>query len=160
LRVDDLHCVYQGEHGPVHAVRGLSFEIAQGEFYTLLGPSGCGKTTTLRCIAGLETPSAGQVAIGETVVYSADRGIDVKTPLREIGMVFQSYAIWPHLTVFENVAFALRHGRNRSPRDQIRSKVMRALDLVQLGGLASQPAPLLSGGQQQRVALARALATE
>jgi iron(III) transport system ATP-binding protein len=160
LRIDDLHVYYQGDRGVVHAVRGVSFEVAQGDFFTLLGPSGCGKTTTLRSVAGLETPTSGRITIGDTVVFDSARGIDVKTPKREIAMVFQSYAIWPHMSVFENVAFSLRHGRRKTPGAEIKPKVMNALSLVQLQDYADRPAPQLSGGQQQRVALARAVACE
>lgn len=160
LRIEDLHVHYASERGPVHAVRGVSFEVEEGEFFTLLGPSGCGKTTTLRSVAGLETPTSGRITIGDRVVFDSARGIDVKTPKREIGMVFQSYAIWPHMTVFDNVAFSLKHGRAKTPSGEIRPKVMHALSLVQLDHLADRPAPQLSGGQQQRVALARAIAGE
>jgi iron(III) transport system ATP-binding protein len=160
LRIDDLHVYYQGDRGVVRAVKGVSFEVAQGDFFTLLGPSGCGKTTTLRSVAGLETPTSGRIAIGDTVVFDSARGIDIKTPKREIAMVFQSYAIWPHMSVFENVAFSLRHGRKKTPGAEIKPKVMNALSLVQLQDYADRPAPQLSGGQQQRVALARAVACE
>ena len=134
-------------------MRGVSLEIEQGAFYTLLGPSGCGKTTILRCVAGLEHPDAGEIAIGGEVVFSAERGIWVPPHQRNIGMVFQSYAIWPHMTVFENVAFPLRHKRPRLPRAEIRERVAKALLLVHLDGLEDRPAPYLSGGQQQRLAL-------
>lgn len=160
LRIDDLHVYYQGDRGLVHAVKGVSFEVAQGDFFTLLGPSGCGKTTTLRSVAGLETPTSGRITIGDTVVFDGEKGIEVKTPKREIAMVFQSYAIWPHMSVFENVAFSLRHGRKRTPSAEIKPKVMNALSMVQLQDFADRPAPQLSGGQQQRVALARAIACE
>jgi iron(III) transport system ATP-binding protein len=151
---------YPTAEGPVNAVRGVSFTVEPGEFYTLLGASGCGKTTTLRCIAGLEQPDSGHIAIGESVVYSQSEGIMEPPNRRDIGMVFQSYAIWPHLSVYSNVSFPLVLGRRRLPRKQVREKTMRALSLVQLEGLAFRPAPLLSGGQQQRVALARALVAE
>ncbi len=160
LRVDDLRLAYRSERGLVEAVAGVSFTVPQGAFYTLLGPSGCGKTSTLRCIAGLELPTDGTIEIGDAVVFSSTRRMVLPSHRRDIGMVFQSYAIWPHLTVFENVAFPLRHGRQRLPRGVIRDKVVQALDLVGLGALAERPAPLLSGGQQQRVALARALVRE
>ncbi|MGH7825028.1 MAG: ABC transporter ATP-binding protein [Candidatus Binatia bacterium] len=147
--------------GGVQAVKGISFEVGEGEFYTLLGPSGCGKTTTLRSIAGLETPDGGEISIGDTKVFSKEEGILVPVHHRAIGMVFQSYAIWPHLTVFNNVAFPLKHSsRGGIPKSEIREKVLKALSLVQLDGLADRPAPFLSGGQQQRVALARALIYE
>jgi iron(III) transport system ATP-binding protein len=147
--------------GGVQAVKGISFDVGEGQFYTLLGPSGCGKTTTLRSIAGLETPDGGEISIGDTKVFSQEAGIRIPVHQRDIGMVFQSYAIWPHLTVFNNVAFPLKHSnRGGVPKNEIREKVMKALNLVQLDGLADRPAPFLSGGQQQRVALARALIYE
>jgi iron(III) transport system ATP-binding protein len=146
--------------GGVQAVKGISFEVGEGEFYTLLGPSGCGKTTTLRSIAGLETPDGGEISIGDTKVFSKEEGILVAVHHRGIGMVFQSYAIWPHLSVFNNVAFPLKHGSRGITKSQIRERVQKALSLVQLDGLADRPAPFLSGGQQQRVALARALIYE
>jgi iron(III) transport system ATP-binding protein len=133
----------------------VSFEIADGELVSLLGPSGCGKTTTLRCIAGLETPEEGRIEIDREVVFDHRAGIMVEPWHRSIGMVFQSYAIWPHLTVFENVAFPLRI--RRLPRADVTSRVTRALDMVGLAALAERSAQLLSGGQQQRVAVARAI---
>jgi iron(III) transport system ATP-binding protein len=141
--------------GPFTAVDRISFEAESGQFVTLLGPSGCGKTTTLRMIAGLEHPDAGEVRVGDRILCSADRDIFVPPERRDIGMVFQSYAIWPHMTVFENVAFPLRE--KRRPKDEIRERVLSTLQLVGLEQFAQRPAPLLSGGQQQRVALARAL---
>ena len=160
LTVNDLEMEYQSDRGPVRAVRGVSFDVEKGNFYTLLGPSGCGKTSTLRCIAGLETPTAGKITIGEEVVFDSANRVVVPSHRRAVGMVFQSYAIWPHLTVFDNVGFPLMHGRNKVARDQVKPMVERALDLVQLGHLADRPAPALSGGQQQRVALARAIVYE
>jgi iron(III) transport system ATP-binding protein len=160
LRVRDLRLVYRSDRERVDAVAGVSFTVAPGAFYTLLGPSGCGKTSTLRCIAGLETPTEGSIEIGETVVFSSAPRRVVPPYRRDIGMVFQSYAIWPHMTVFENVAFPLRHGRQKLASRVVRERVMRVLDLVGLANHAGRPAPLLSGGQQQRVALARALARE
>ena len=122
---------------------------------TLLGPSGCGKTTTLRCVAGLERPTGGQIAVGEQAVVNMEKGVFVPPHLRNLGMVFQSYAIWPHMTVFENVAYALE-GRKMSKADA-KKLTMDALETVQLAGHADRPAPRLSGGQQQRVAIARAI---
>jgi iron(III) transport system ATP-binding protein len=151
---------YRSVHGEHAAVLGVSLEIAAGAFYTLLGPSGCGKTTILRCVAGLEHPDAGEIAIGGETVFSASRGLFVPPHQRNIGMVFQSYAIWPHMSVYENVAFPLRHKRPRLSRSAIRERVAAALHLVQLDGLEERPAPYLSGGQQQRLALARALVGE
>lgn len=157
LRVSNLIKIYSGD---VQAVRGISFDVAEGEFYTLLGPSGCGKTTTLRCVAGLERPNRGEITIGNEKVYSGEEKIFVAGHRRDIGMVFQSYAIWPHMTVHDNVAFPLRHSKRRVPRREIHDRVMKALSLVQLDALADRPAPFLSGGQQQRVALARAMVYE
>ena len=143
-----------------HAVRDVSFEIAQGTFYTLLGPSGCGKTTTLRCIAGLERPTGGHISIDSNVVFSSSDGTWIPSSKRKIGMVFQSYAIWPHYNVFENVAFPLRRIRPKLGAGDLFDRVKRSLDLVQLSGLEERPATDLSGGQQQRLALARALVFE
>jgi iron(III) transport system ATP-binding protein len=136
----------------------VDFEVTPGEFYTLLGPSGCGKSTTLRCIAGLERPDGGEISIGDKVVASST--FFVPPNERPIGMVFQSYAIWPHMTVFKNVAFPLRQGKERLAKAQIKDRVTEALALVQMEALADRPAPYLSGGQQQRVALARALVSK
>src|SRR5712692_6088764 len=141
--------------GAVVAVNDLSFEAKAGEFLTLLGPSGCGKTTTLRLVAGLERPDRGEVYLGGRPLSAAASGLFVPPERRGMGMVFQSYAIWPHMTVFENVAFPLRE--LRVPRVELRDRVMAILGTVGLGGLHDRPAPMLSGGQQQRVALARAL---
>jgi len=160
LVVEDLHMTYKTAAGVVQAVRGVSFTVQPGEFYTLLGASGCGKTTILRCIAGLEAPERGRIVIGDQVVYASTERIVEPPHRRDIGMVFQSYAIWPHLSVFDNVAFPLVSGRRRFARQQVREKTLRALSLVHLEALAERPAPFLSGGQQQRVALARALVAE
>ena len=141
--------------GAVVAVNDLSFEARAGEFLTLLGPSGCGKTTTLRLVAGLERPDRGEIHVGDRALSSASAGLFVPPERRGMGMVFQSYAIWPHMTVFENVAFPLQE--LRVPRAEIRDRVRAILSIVGLGELHARPAPMLSGGQQQRVALARAL---
>src|SRR5215207_4972603 len=141
-------------YGAVPAVRGVSFSVQPGEQLTLLGPSGCGKTTTLRAIAGLEQPSGGEIRIGGAPVYAAAQRINVPAEKRGLSMVFQSYAIWPHMTVFENVAYGLRV--RRESKEQIAEKVTRALDMVQMSAFAQRGAAQLSGGQQQRVALARA----
>ncbi len=139
-------------------VREVTFELPSGTFFTLLGPSGCGKTTTLRCIAGLERPDAGLIEVEDQVLYDSARGVAVPMNQRGIGMVFQSYAIWPHMTVFENIAFPLRVAKDRRyGREEIRSMVDRALATVGLAGYGDRPATRLSGGQQQRVALARAI---
>jgi len=141
--------------GTVTAVNDLSFEARAGEFLTLLGPSGCGKTTTLRLVAGLERPDRGEILVGDRPISSVASGLFVPPERRGMGMVFQSYAIWPHMTVFENVAFPLQE--LRVPRAETRERVMAMLSTVGLGDLHARPAPMLSGGQQQRVALARAL---
>src|SRR5579863_2603552 len=160
IGIKNLSMTYRSAHGEHHAVKGVSLTIEDGQFYTLLGPSGCGKTTILRCVAGLERPDAGEITIGGDVVFSAERGIWVPPHNRNIGMVFQSYAIWPHMTVFDNVAFPLRHKKPKPGRAEIRDRVGKALALVHLAGLEDRPAPYLSGGQQQRLALARALVSE
>ncbi len=160
INISNLSLTYRGSHGTHAAVDGVSLQARQGMFYTLLGPSGCGKTSLLRCVAGLERPDAGEIAIGDETVYSSQLNIFVPPHRRRIGMVFQSHAIWPHMTVFENVAFPLRHRHPRLASMEIRKKVVAALALVQLAGLEARPAPFLSGGQQQRLALARALAAE
>ena len=140
--------------GAVPAVRGVSFTVMHGEQLTLLGPSGCGKTTTLRAIAGLEKPAAGEIRIDGAPIYSAARNINVPAEKRSLSMVFQSYAIWPHMSVFDNVAYGLRVRREDAAA--IKDKVMQALALVQMQAFADRRASQLSGGQQQRVALARA----
>ncbi len=151
-------CDVQGlskRFGSLAAVNNISFSVEQGEFVVLLGPSGCGKTTTLRLIAGLEKPDNGTIALNGTTVSAPTRHLFVPPERRDIGMVFQSYAIWPHMTVFENVAYPLRV--RRFSQADLREKVTRVLDLVGLGGQAARSATALSGGQMQRVALARAL---
>ncbi|RDJ19915.1 ABC transporter ATP-binding protein [Bosea caraganae] len=157
LKVKSLHKTYQGPDGSFHAVRGVSFEIPQGGFFTLLGPSGCGKTTTLRCIAGLEDADGGSITIGEQLVADPTNGVHMPAFRRNIGMVFQSYAIWPHMDVFSNVAYPLRVARPRPSHDEIETSVMEALKLVGMESLAKRSATKLSGGQQQRIAFARAL---
>lgn len=144
--------------GAFVAVDNIDLEVATGEFVTLLGPSGCGKTTTLRMIAGLEQNTGGRILIGGDVVSDAERRVFVPPERRNLGMVFQSYAIWPHMTVFENVAYPLRI--RRRPAAEVRDRVHRALSLVEMDAFADRPAPALSGGQQQRVAIARALVFE
>ena len=141
-------------YGAVTAVRGVTFTVDAGEHLTLLGPSGCGKTTTLRAIAGLERPTSGEIRIGGQAVFSSSPGVNVPAERRGLSMVFQSYAIWPHMSVFDNVAYGLRV--RKRPEAEIKARVREALDLVQLGDLGDRSASKLSGGQQQRVALARA----
>jgi iron(III) transport system ATP-binding protein len=150
IEVDRLELCY----GSVPAVRGVSFNVLPGEQLTLLGPSGCGKTTTLRAIAGLEQPTAGEIRIDGVPVYSFERNIHIRAEKRGLSMVFQSYAIWPHMTVFENVAYGMRV--RRAGAAEIAEKVHHALDMVQMRSFATRRAAQLSGGQQQRVALARA----
>jgi len=147
---------YPGSNKP--AVQNLSLNVHDGEIVTLLGPSGCGKTTTLRMVAGLETPDAGDIFFGDQAVVVTSRRFSLPPNKRNVGMVFQSYAIWPHMTVAQNVAFPLK--ARRVPKREITERVQRALDLVGLSGFEDRPGPLLSGGQQQRVAFARALVTE
>jgi len=141
--------------GKVTAVDDVSFEVKKGEVLTLLGPSGCGKTTTLRIVAGFERPDSGEVEVEGNCLVSVTRKIFLPPEKRQMGMVFQSYAIWPHMDVFENVAYPLKLRRVKGT--VIREKVAEVLDLVGLSGLEDRSAMLLSGGQQQRVALARAL---
>ena len=162
LKIENLRKEFRGSKRSekVVAVDDFSLELEQGEFVTLLGPSGCGKTTTLRCIAGLERASRGEITIDERVVYSSSGKIFVPPNQRQIGMVFQSYAIWPHMNVFENVAFPLRVGKEKYSKAQVQERVQRVLDVVGLGDLPARFATQLSGGQQQRLALARALVIE
>ena len=155
LSVETLEKRFPGDAHDLAAVSGISFSVPRGELFTLLGPSGCGKSTTLRCIAGLERPEGGSIRVnGRTYVDCAANAF-IPPDKRGIGMVFQSYAIWPHMTVYENVAYALEV--KKTPRGEIRPRTMEALELVGLAGFANRPAPKLSGGQQQRVALARAV---
>jgi iron(III) transport system ATP-binding protein len=161
LRVEGLATDYDSEATtPVHAVRDVTFDVPEGRFFTLLGPSGCGKTTTLRSIAGLERPHAGEIVVDGAVVFSAARNVFVPPNRRGFGMVFQSYAIWPHMSVFRNAAFPLLAGTRRVPRDEVQRRVQRVLETVALSDVADRPATQLSGGQQQRLALARALVLE
>ena len=151
VSIDHLYKSY----GKETAVKDFNIQIAQGEFVTLLGPSGCGKTTTLRCVAGLERPEAGEIRIGNNTVVAPEKDIFLYPEHRNIGMVFQSYAVWPHMTVFDNCAYGLRVRRASS--DVIKRQTMLALELVGLDHLADRFATKLSGGQRQRVALARAI---
>jgi len=152
IEVSDLVIRY----GDTLAVNGVSFTVGRGEHVTLLGPSGCGKTTTLRAIAGLEQPSSGSITIDGQPMFDAAARRNVPAEQRGVSMVFQSYAVWPHMTVFDNVAYGLRVRKQGA--GEIKANVERALDLVQMRHLADRAASKLSGGQQQRVALARAIA--
>jgi len=160
IEVKHLSKSFQTDQGKIPAVDDISYKVEQGDFFTLLGPSGCGKTTTLRLVAGLEKPDAGEIYIYGKLVASAEKGVFVPPHKRAIGMVFQSYAIWPHMDVFSNVAFPLTQGKGRLPRSQAKERVAKALHMVRLNGLEKRPATQLSGGQQQRLALARALVRE
>ena len=144
--------------GAQTAVFEVTFDVPQGETIALLGPSGCGKTTILRCLAGLETPDNGSIDIGGETVFDRQKGIDLQPEQRGLGIVFQSYAVWPHMTVAENVAFPLKV-RGVPPAER-RARAKAILDMVGLAGFEDRSATLVSGGQQQRVALARALVHE
>jgi iron(III) transport system ATP-binding protein len=160
ISISDLKQVYRDGAAAHAALRGVSVEVAAGEFLALLGPSGCGKTTLLRCIAGLTEPESGAIAIDGETVYSGAGHVSVPARMRDIGMVFQSYAIWPHMTVAQNAAFPLRYRRPELRAAQVRERTAEVLRLVHLDALADRPAPALSGGQQQRLALARALISD
>ncbi len=161
LTVRGLCTEYIDERGEsIRAAHEVSFEVPQGKLFTLLGPSGCGKTTTLRSIAGLERPRSGEITVEGTVIYSSERNVFIPPSRRRLGMVFQSYAIWPHMTVFQNAAFPLQVGKPRNSRKTIEERVRRVLKVVALEDMAEREATKLSGGQQQRLALARALVME
>ncbi|HEX4779691.1 MAG TPA: ABC transporter ATP-binding protein [Usitatibacter sp.] len=151
LTVQDLHLAY----GDNPILKGVSMELNRGEVVSLLGPSGSGKTTLLRAVAGLEAPSGGSIAIGEKKVFDGAAGLDIPAEGRNLGLVFQSYALWPHKTVFDNVAFGLK--LRKVPSSEIDTRVKKALSELSLGHLAARFPHQLSGGQQQRVAIARAL---
>ena len=155
LQVIDLHKKYPLAKSVAYAVRGVDMDIQAGEFFTLLGPSGCGKTTILRCLAGLEIPNTGEILLDGEMVFSARSGAVVPSHKRSISMVFQSYAIWPHMTVFQNVVFPLEAMGVKA--NLAKRRVAQVLEMVGLGEMIHRPATLLSGGQQQRVALARAI---
>jgi iron(III) transport system ATP-binding protein len=171
LTIDHLVKTYTADKGrkgqgdsTVFAIDDVSFEVEEGELFTLLGPSGCGKTTTLRSIAGLERPDKGKIVVGDRVMFSAGgngegRTVNMPANQRGLGMVFQSYAIWPHMTVFDNVAFPLqvRKRSDRPSKKEIRERVERVLETMELSEQIDRQATKLSGGQQQRLALARAL---
>ncbi|MGV6872396.1 ABC transporter ATP-binding protein [Pseudochelatococcus sp. B33] len=159
LEVRSLTKLYKdSKSGGIGGVKEASFNVNRGEFFTLLGPSGCGKTTTLRCIAGLVQPDKGSITIDAKPVFDDEKQIALPTNRRSIGMVFQSYAIWPHLSVFENVAFPLRvDQKRRHSNSEIRKRVLEALEVVGLHSFEARSSTQLSGGQQQRLALARAI---
>lgn len=158
IRIEGVSKSYLSEGKTVRALDNVDLTIPANEIFTLLGPSGCGKTTLLRCIVGLETPDTGEIRIGDEVVWSKQKGVAVPPEKRGLGMVFQTYAIWPHMSVFDNVAYPLQIRGER--RSVIRDKVANTLRFVQLEGVERRSATRLSGGQQQRVALARALVAE
>ncbi len=158
ISVSGLTKTFETKSETVAAIRDVTFEVQTGEIVTLLGPSGCGKTTTLRCVAGLERPGGGRIEIAGSPVVDAARNVFVPPNRRNLGMVFQSYAIWPHMNVIENVAYALE-GR-RLAKAAMRARAMQALETVRMAAFADRAAPRLSGGQQQRVAIARALVGE
>ena len=156
VAVRDLKKTFHREDGtPVTAVDNVSLEVRLGEFVVLLGPSGCGKTTLLRCIAGLERPDSGEIHVHGETMYSSDREVEVPPQGRRLSMIFQSYALWPHMTAFENVAYPLRSRKTR--KTEIVERVHATLELVGIPELAKQHPGDMSGGQQQRVALARSL---
>jgi len=138
------------------AVNNVSLNIESGSFLTLLGPSGCGKTTLLRCVAGLEDPDGGEIYIGDKLVFSYDKGISLPSGKRDLGLVFQNYALWPHMKVAQNMEFALEI--KKFPRSEIKQRVKQSLEEVQMGGYEDRYPREMSGGQQQRIALARMLA--
>ena len=158
VQIESLEKYFGEDKERVHVLKGVTLRVPAGSLYTFLGPSGCGKTTTLRCVAGLERPDGGRIDIGGQTVFASGERLYVPTNKRPIGMVFQSYAIWPHMTVAENVAYPLTI--HRRPKAEVKRKVADVLRIVGLDGLEDRPAPKLSGGQQQRVAFARALVNE
>jgi iron(III) transport system ATP-binding protein len=154
IRIVNLRKTY----GQGAAVENVSFSVRDKEFFSLLGPSGCGKSTTLRCVAGLEDPTAGEIYISDRLVNAPSEDVNVPTEKRPVGMVFQNYAVWPHMTVFENVAYPLKI--KKVPKALLRERVTAGLQTVGLERLATRYPNQLSGGEQQRVALARALVKE
>lgn len=160
LNIAGLTKSFPTERGDVPVLQEVNLNIPIGSFFTLLGPSGCGKTTILRCTAGLETPDDGEIRIADQVVFSSVTGREIPPERRPIGMVFQSYAIWPHMTVYDNAAYPLRYGRHRPSRSEIPKRVHNMLGRLGLDEYANRWATQLSGGQQQRLALARALLGE
>ena len=158
ISIRRLHKRFTVGDGVVAAIKSLDLQVAEGELFVIVGASGSGKTTLLRCIAGLEAPDGGEITIDGKVVSSDSPPTWIPPQQRKLGMVFQSYAVWPHLTVSQNIALPLAEGTQRVARSEVASRVNEALRLVQLEEQADRPATLLSGGQQQRVALARAIA--
>jgi iron(III) transport system ATP-binding protein len=158
IRIQELSKRYGDAPGTPPALQSVSFSVPQGSVFTLLGPSGSGKTTLLRCIAGIDVPTGGSIAIDGRTVVSVSDGVLVPAEARNVGMVFQSYALWPHMTVFQNVAFPLKARRiGRAERERRVEEILAAVGLAEF---RDRPVPRLSGGQQQRVALARALVCE
>lgn len=149
---------FRRESGAIEAaVDDVSIDVQNGEFVVLLGPSGCGKTTLLRMLAGLELPNEGSISIRGKIAFDAEKGINIPTERRAISMIFQSYALWPHMTVAQNIAYPLKHTGTKMSRAEMAEAVDRVLTLVRIPDLANQYPGQMSGGQQQRVALARAL---
>ena len=157
LAVQDLRKTFVLGSTTLTALESVSLDVEEGQFFTLLGPSGCGKTTMLRCIAGLETPDSGVISINRQPVFDSSNSLVVPANRRRIGMVFQSYAIWPHMNVFENVAFPLRVSGEKLAETEVTRRVREALETVQMPDFEKRLATRLSGGQQQRLAMARAL---
>jgi iron(III) transport system ATP-binding protein len=165
LLIEDLVKIFpasKDDAKDVVAVDHINLDIQEGDLFTMLGPSGCGKTTTLRGVAGLEEPTSGRISVAGKPLFDSHQYVNVPPNKRGLGMVFQSYAIWPHMNVYKNVAYPLkmRTGRQRLPKAEIRARVERVLAAVHLLEYLDRPATDLSGGQQQRLALARALAME
>jgi iron(III) transport system ATP-binding protein len=157
VHVTGLNKIFYGRRGKsVHVLKDINLEIAKGELLVLLGPSGCGKTTLLRCLVGLEQPTMGRVDLGKQTVVDAERGVYVSPNDRDVSMVFQNYALWPHMKVSQNVAYPLKARKKRKELES--GRVEEVLKIVQCDHLADRYPPELSGGQQQRVSLARALA--
>lgn len=166
ISITELRKRFRRESGEyVDALDDVNLSVREGEFLVLLGPSGCGKTTLLRSIAGLENPDTGSIDIGGRTVFSSADGVNLRSEKRDLSMMFQSYALWPHMDVFGNIAYPLRYGQrskgaNRNSRQAVATRVERALELVGISELSSQYPGQMSGGQQQRVALARAIVRE
>lgn len=158
--IEGLRKQFRSGKGEVRAVRGITLYVPEGTFHVLLGPSGCGKTTTLRCIAGLELPDEGTIRISDRIVYSSNERVVVPPENRPVAMVFQSYALWPHMDVLGNIVFPLRYGRWTLPKREAYARAESAIALLKLDPVARRQVTSLSGGQQQRVALARALSLQ